>query len=114
MRTFNYLQDKGIIFNKRGIGYFVSDDGLQKTRENVFSRLSRAVVGKSKVDDEVLDELEDTFGVTATPGSDIDMEKAISGKLSTRNLATLYNALEVMLGVEITNTSEGIKINKKG
>ena len=25
MRTFNYLQEKGIIYNKRGIGYFVSD-----------------------------------------------------------------------------------------
>lgn len=33
MRTFNYLQDKGIIFNKRGIGYFVSEDGFEKTRE---------------------------------------------------------------------------------
>lgn len=32
MRTFNYLQDKGIIYNKRGIGYFVSDDGLEKTK----------------------------------------------------------------------------------
>lgn len=32
MRTFNYLQDKEIIFNKRGIGYFVADDGLQKTK----------------------------------------------------------------------------------
>lgn len=32
MRTFNYLQEKGIIFNKRGIGYFVSEDGFQKTR----------------------------------------------------------------------------------
>jgi len=32
MRTFNYLQEKGIIYNKRGIGYFVSDDGFDKTR----------------------------------------------------------------------------------
>lgn len=32
MRTFNYLQDKGIIFNKRGIGYYVSDDGYERTR----------------------------------------------------------------------------------
>ena len=31
MRTFNYLQDKGIIYNKRGIGYFLADDGLEKT-----------------------------------------------------------------------------------
>lgn len=32
MRTFNYLQEKDIIFNKRGIGYYVADDGLEKTR----------------------------------------------------------------------------------
>ncbi|MDX5421461.1 MAG: GntR family transcriptional regulator [Hymenobacteraceae bacterium] len=31
MRTFNYLQDKGIIYNKRGIGYFLADDGLERT-----------------------------------------------------------------------------------
>lgn len=33
MRTFSYLQDKGIIYNKRGIGYFVADDGYEKTLE---------------------------------------------------------------------------------
>jgi GntR family transcriptional regulator len=33
MRTYTYLQDKGIIYNKRGIGYFVSDDGYQKTSD---------------------------------------------------------------------------------
>lgn len=32
MRTFNYLQEKGIIFNKRGIGYFVCEDGFEKTK----------------------------------------------------------------------------------
>jgi DNA-binding transcriptional regulator YhcF (GntR family) len=32
MRTFNYLQEKGIIYNKRGIGYFVSEDGFEKTK----------------------------------------------------------------------------------
>lgn len=37
----------------------VLDQGLSKTRENVFSKLSRAIVGKSKVDDEVLDNLEE-------------------------------------------------------
>jgi DNA-binding transcriptional regulator YhcF (GntR family) len=31
MRTYNYLQDKGIIFNRRGIGYFVADDGYERT-----------------------------------------------------------------------------------
>lgn len=30
MRTFNYLQEEGLIFNKRGIGYFIADDALDK------------------------------------------------------------------------------------
>lgn len=43
------------------------DKGLEKTRESVFSKLSRAVVGKSKVDDEVLDNLEEVL-VTSDVG----------------------------------------------
>jgi fused signal recognition particle receptor len=35
--------------------------GLEKTKENVFTKLSRAVVGKTKVDDEVLDNLEEVL-----------------------------------------------------
>ncbi len=35
------------------------DKGLEKTKESFFSKLGRAVVGKSKVDEEVLDELEE-------------------------------------------------------
>lgn len=35
------------------------DKGLEKTKESVFSKLSRAIIGKSKVDDEVLDSLEE-------------------------------------------------------
>lgn len=35
--------------------------GLEKTKESVFRKLSRAVVGKSKVDDEVLDNLEEVL-----------------------------------------------------
>jgi GntR family transcriptional regulator len=31
MRTYTYLQDKGIIYNKRGIGFFVSDEGYEKS-----------------------------------------------------------------------------------
>jgi len=30
MRAYDFLQEREIIFNKRGIGYFVSDDGKQK------------------------------------------------------------------------------------
>jgi fused signal recognition particle receptor len=37
------------------------DQGLSKTKESVFSKLARAVAGKSKVDDEVLDNLEEVL-----------------------------------------------------
>lgn len=45
--------------------------GLEKTKESVFTKLSRAVAGKSKVDEEVLDNLEEVLvssdvGVTTT------------------------------------------------
>ncbi len=31
LRTYNFLQEKGIIYNKRGIGYFVAKDGHART-----------------------------------------------------------------------------------
>lgn len=37
------------------------DKGLQKTKESVFGKIARAVAGKSKVDDEVLDNLEEVL-----------------------------------------------------
>ena len=35
------------------------DQGLEKTKSNIFTRISKAIVGKSTVDDEVLDNLEE-------------------------------------------------------
>jgi GntR family transcriptional regulator len=31
MRTYTYLQEKGIIYNKRGIGFFVAETGYEKS-----------------------------------------------------------------------------------
>jgi len=45
------------------------DQGLQKTNESIFSKLSKAVVGKSKVDEEILDELEEIL-ITSDVGVD--------------------------------------------
>jgi fused signal recognition particle receptor len=45
------------------------DQGLQKSSENIFSKLSKAVVGKSKVDEEILDELEEIL-ITSDVGVD--------------------------------------------
>lgn len=33
MRTYSYLQEREIIFNKRGIGYFVAEDAAEKLKE---------------------------------------------------------------------------------
>jgi fused signal recognition particle receptor len=45
------------------------DKGLQKSNENLFSKLGKAVVGKSKVDEEILDELEEIL-ITSDVGVD--------------------------------------------
>ncbi|MBK7883392.1 MAG: signal recognition particle-docking protein FtsY [Chitinophagaceae bacterium] len=37
------------------------DQGLQKTREGFFSKITKAIAGKSRVDEEVLDNLEDAL-----------------------------------------------------
>ena len=37
------------------------DKGLEKTKTSVFDKLARAVAGKSKVDDDVLDNLEEVL-----------------------------------------------------
>ncbi len=47
--------------------------GLEKTKTNVFSRISKAVAGKTKVDDEVLDELEEIL-VMADVGVDTTLK----------------------------------------
>lgn len=43
------------------------DKGIDKTRQSVFAKLSKAVAGKSKIDDEVLDNLEEAL-VTSDVG----------------------------------------------
>lgn len=49
------------------------DDGLSKTKETFFGKLSRAVVGKTKVDDEVLDNLEEIL-ITSDVGVDTTLK----------------------------------------
>lgn len=49
------------------------DKGLEKTKENMFSKLSRIVVGKSKVDDDVLDDLEEVL-ITSDVGVDTTLK----------------------------------------
>jgi len=48
------------------------DAGLEKTKQGFFARLGKAVLGKSKIDDEVLDELEDIL-----IGADVGVETTV-------------------------------------
>ncbi len=49
------------------------DKGLEKSKQSVFSKLARAVAGKSKVDDEVLDDLEEVL-ITSDVGVDTTLK----------------------------------------
>ncbi len=49
------------------------DEGLKKTKEGFFSKLTKAIAGKDKVDEEVLDELED-----ALVGADVGIDTTVA------------------------------------
>lgn len=49
------------------------DSGLEKTKTSLFEKITRAVAGKSKVDDEVLDQLEETL-ITSDVGTDTTLD----------------------------------------
>jgi len=49
------------------------DEGLQKTKENFFSKITKAIAGKSTVDEEVLDNLEEAL-VSADVGIDTTVQ----------------------------------------
>ncbi|KXB39308.1 signal recognition particle-docking protein FtsY [Bacteroidales bacterium KA00344] len=49
------------------------DQGLEKTKQSVFSKLTRAVAGKSEVDDDVLDNLEEVL-ITSDVGVDTTLK----------------------------------------
>ena len=74
------------------------DEGLQKTKENFFSKVSKAIAGKSIVDEEVLDDLEEAL-VSADVG--IDTTVAIIKRIEDRvardkylNTSELNNILQ--------------------
>ena len=69
------------------------DKGLSKTKESVFSKIARAVAGKSKVDDEVLDNLEEVL-ITSDVGVETTLK--IIERIEKRAAAEKYmNAQEL-------------------
>ncbi|SEF91353.1 signal recognition particle-docking protein FtsY [Algoriphagus boritolerans] len=77
------------------------DQGLQKTNESIFSKLSKAVVGKSQVDEEVLDQLEEIL-ITSDVGVDttIKVIKRIEERVA-RDKYLNSGELDVILREEI-------------
>ena len=59
------------------------DKGLEKTKTSVFSKLSKAIIGKSKVDDEVLDNLEEIL-ITSDVGVETTLKiiERIEGRVA--------------------------------
>ncbi len=77
------------------------DQGLSKTKESVFSKITRAVAGKSKVDDEVLDNLEEVL-ITSDVGVETTLRiiKRIETRVS-RDKFVNTNELNIILKEEI-------------
>ena len=76
--------------------------GLEKTKNGVFSKLARAIAGKSKVDDEVLDNLEEVL-ITSDVG--VDTTLRIIERIGKRVAADKYmntSELNNILREEIT------------
>ncbi len=72
------------------------DKGLEKTRETFFSRITKAIAGKSAVDDEVLDQLEEAL-ITADVG--VDTTLAIIEKIQERVSRDKYLGTEELNGI---------------
>ncbi|MCL2598257.1 MAG: signal recognition particle-docking protein FtsY [Paludibacter sp.] len=96
------------------------DAGLNKTKESVFSKISRAVAGKSKVDEQVLDNLEEVLitsdvGVETTLRIIERIEKRVERDkyLNTNELNTILKEEIISLLAEndfdnVTNFSDNL------
>ncbi|MCH5236241.1 MAG: signal recognition particle-docking protein FtsY [Muribaculaceae bacterium] len=97
------------------------DAGLQKTKEGVWGKITRAIAGKSKIDDDVLDELEESF-ITSDVGVDTTLK--IIDRIRDRVARDKYvstSELNNLLAEEISDmlakpqdgtNEEDFKINK--
>lgn len=94
------------------------DKGLSKTKENIFSKITRAVAGRSKVDDEVLDNLEEVL-ITSDVGVDttlkiierIEKRAARDKYVTTEELsALLREEIAALLAENHTEDAEGFTL----
>lgn len=91
------------------------DKGLAKTKESVFSKITRAVAGKSKVDDEVLDNLEEVLissdvGVETTLRIIERIEKRVA-KDKYVNTAELNSILKDEIGALLAENNSDLPVD---
>lgn len=82
------------------------DQGLEKTKTSIFSKLSKAIIGKSKIDEDVLDELEEIL-IASDVGVDTTIK--IIDRIRTRVAKEKYsntNELDFLLRDEISRMLE--------
>ena len=94
------------------------DKGLEKTKESFFGKITRAVAGKSKVDDEVLDNLEEVL-VTSDVGVDttLNIIKRIEDRVARDKYVTtselnkiLREEIASLLTENNTEDTEGFEL----
>ena len=94
------------------------DKGLEKTKESFFGKITRAVAGKSKVDDEVLDNLEEVL-VTSDVGVDttLNIIKRIEERVARDKYVTtselngiLRDEIASLLTENNTNDTDGFDL----
>lgn len=74
----------------------IFDKGVKKTNEGFFKKLSRAIVGKSKVDDSVLDAIEEAL-ISSDMGVDTTLE--IIDRLEERVGKDKYMSMDELVGM---------------
>lgn len=87
------------------------DKGLEKTKESMFSKLSRIVAGKSKVDDDVLDDLEEVL-ITSDVGVNTTLK--IIGRIEDRVAKDKYVNAEELNGILRDEIAELLTENNTG
>ena len=87
----------------------IFDKGMKKTNEGFFQRLSRAIVGKSKVDDDVLDAIEE-----ALIASDMGVETTLKliDSLEDRVSRDKYMSMEELVDILRDEIGKLLKVDE--
>jgi len=96
------------------------DKGLEKTKQSVFTKIARSIIGKSTVDDEVLDELEEILissdvGVNTTLSIIERIQQRVSQEkiLNTKELNKILRE-EIVDLLKENNTHNFTELKKQG